>query len=126
MAHARAVAAFTNPSTNSYKRLIPGFEAPSILTYSCQNRSASVRIPYGSNAKSARAEFRFPDGTACPYLAFSALLLAGLDGIKNKTEPVGPMDEDLFKLIKTRNKSHTLLPYYQVLVTLHRRLLPTL
>ncbi len=98
MAHARAVAAFTNPSTNSYKRLIPGFEAPSILTYSCQNRSASVRIPYGSNAKSARAEFRFPDGTACPYLAFSALLLAGLDGIKNKTEPVGPMDEDLFKL----------------------------
>ena len=98
LAHARGVAAFTNPSTNSYKRLIPGFEAPSILTYSCQNRSASVRIPYGSSAKSARAEFRFPDGTSCPYLAFAALLLAGLDGIKNKTEPVGPMDEDLFKL----------------------------
>ncbi len=96
--HAQSVAAFTNPSTNSYKRLIPGFEAPSILTYSSQNRSASCRIPYGSNEKSVRAEMRFPDSTACPYLAFTALLLAGLDGIKNKTEPVGPMDEDLFEL----------------------------
>ncbi|WP_168236897.1 type I glutamate--ammonia ligase, partial [Campylobacter fetus] len=96
--HARSVAAFTNPSTNSYKRLIPGFEAPSILTYSCQNRSASCRIPYGSGEKSVRAEFRFPDSTACPYLAFAAMLLAGLDGIKNKVEPVGPMDEDLFEL----------------------------
>ncbi len=96
--HARSVAAFTNPSTNSYKRLIPGFEAPSILTYSCQNRSASCRIPYGLGEKSVRAEFRFPDSTACPYLAFAAMLLAGLDGIKNKVEPVGPMDEDLFEL----------------------------
>ncbi len=96
--HAQSVAAFTNPSTNSYKRLIPGFEAPSILTYSSQNRSASCRIPYGANEKSVRAEMRFPDSTACPYLAFSALLLAGLDGIKNKYEPVGPMDEDLFEL----------------------------
>ena len=96
--HARSVAAFTNPSTNSYKRLIPGFEAPSILTYSSQNRSASVRIPYGSGENSVRAEMRFPDGSACPYLAFAALLLAGLDGIKNKIEPVGPMDENLFKL----------------------------
>lgn len=96
--HARSVAAFTNPSSNSYKRLIPGFEAPSILTYSSQNRSASVRIPYGSGEKSVRAEMRFPDGSACPYLAFSALLLAGLDGIKNQIEPVGPMDENLFKL----------------------------
>lgn len=96
--HARSVAAFTNPSTNSYKRLIPGFEAPSILTYSCQNRSASCRIPYGAGEKSVRAEFRFPDSTACPYLAFSAMLMAGLDGIKNKIEPVGPMDEDLFEL----------------------------
>ena len=98
LAHAQSVAAFTNPSTNSYKRLIPGFEAPSILTYSSQNRSASCRIPYGANEKSVRAEMRFPDSTACPYLAFTALLLAGLDGIKNKTEPVGPMDEDLFEL----------------------------
>ena len=96
--HAQSLAAFTNPSTNSYKRLIPGFEAPSILTYSSQNRSASCRIPYGSNEKSVRAEMRFPDSTACPYLAFTALLLAGLDGIANKTEPVGPMDEDLFEL----------------------------
>ncbi|RAZ57188.1 type I glutamate--ammonia ligase [Campylobacter hyointestinalis] len=96
--HARSVAAFTNPSTNSYKRLIPGFEAPSILTYSCQNRSASCRIPYGAGEKSVRAEFRFPDSTACPYLAFTAMLMAGLDGIKNKIEPVGPMDEDLFEL----------------------------
>ncbi len=96
--HAQSVAAFTNASTNSYKRLIPGFEAPSILTYSSQNRSASCRIPYGSNEKSVRAEMRFPDSTACPYLAFTALLLAGLDGIANKTEPIGPMDEDLFEL----------------------------
>ena len=96
--HAQSVAAFTNASTNSFKRLIPGFEAPSILTYSSQNRSASCRIPYGSNEKSVRAEMRFPDSTACPYLAFTALLLAGLDGIKNQTEPIGPMDEDLFEL----------------------------
>lgn len=96
--HARSVAAFTNPSTNSYKRLIPGFEAPSILTYSSQNRSASIRIPYGSGEKSVRAEMRFPDSSSCPYLAFSALLLAGIDGIKNKYEPHGPMDEDLFVL----------------------------
>ena len=96
--HAQSLASFTNPSTNSYKRLIPGFEAPSILTYSSQNRSASCRIPYGANEKSVRAEVRFPDATACPYLAFTALLLAGLDGIANKTEPVGPMDEDLFEL----------------------------
>lgn len=98
MKHARGVSAFTNASTNSYKRLIPGFEAPSILTYSCQNRSAAVRIPYGCGEKSARVEMRFPDSTCCPYLGFSAMLLAGIDGIKNKIEPVGPMDEDLFKL----------------------------
>ena len=73
-------------------------ESGSILTYSCQNRSASCRIPYGSGEKSVRAEFRFPDSTACPYLAFAAMLLAGLDGIKNKVEHVGPMDEDLFEL----------------------------
>jgi glutamine synthetase len=96
--HARSVAAFTNASTNSYKRLIPGFEAPSILTYSSQNRSASCRIPYGAGEKATRIEMRFPDSTACPYLAFAAMLLAGLDGIKNKIEPVGPMDEDLFEL----------------------------
>jgi glutamine synthetase len=96
--HARSVAAFTNPATNSYKRLIPGFEAPSILTYSSQNRSASCRIPYGAGEKATRVEMRFPDSTANPYLAFTAMMLAGLDGIKNKDEPVGPMDEDLFEL----------------------------
>ncbi len=96
--HARAVAAFTNSSTNSYKRIIPGFEAPSILTYSSQNRSAACRIPYGAGEKATRIEMRFPDSTACPYLAFSAMMMAGLDGIKNKDIPVGPMDEDLFEL----------------------------
>jgi glutamine synthetase len=96
--HARAVAAFTNASTNSYKRLIPGFEAPSILTYSSQNRSASCRIPYGAGEKATRVEMRFPDSTACPYLAFAAMMMAGLDGIQNKYVPVGPMDEDLFEL----------------------------
>jgi glutamine synthetase len=96
--HARAVAAFTNASTNSYKRLIPGFEAPSILTYSSQNRSAACRIPYGAGEAATRIETRFPDSTANPYLAFAVLLLAGLDGIKNKDVPVGPMNEDLFEL----------------------------
>jgi glutamine synthetase len=96
--HARAVAAFTNASTNSYKRLIPGFEAPSILTYSSQNRSASCRIPYGAGEMATRVEMRFPDSTSCPYLAFAAMLMAGLDGINNKYEPVGPMDDDLFEL----------------------------
>ncbi|HHO41849.1 MAG TPA: type I glutamate--ammonia ligase, partial [Epsilonproteobacteria bacterium] len=96
--HAHAVAAFTNASTNSYKRLIPGFEAPSILTYSSQNRSASCRIPYGASEMATRIETRFPDSTSCPYLCFAVLMLAGLDGIKNKYVPIGPMDEDLFKL----------------------------
>jgi glutamine synthetase len=96
--HAYAVAAFTNASTNSYKRLVPGFEAPSILTYSAQNRSAACRVPYGAGAAATRLEMRFPDSTANPYLAFSAMMMAGIDGIKNKTEPVGPMDIDLFEL----------------------------
>ncbi len=111
--HARSVTAFTNPTTNSYKRLIPGFEAPNILTFSSQNRSASIRIPYGSGEKSVRAEMRFPDSSSCPYLAFSALLLAGLDGIKNKTEPVGPMDENLFILTldEIREKGILQLPH---------------
>jgi len=96
--HARAVAAFTNPTTNSYKRLLPGFEAPSILTYSSQNRSAACRIPYGAGEKATRIEMRFPDSTACPYLAFAVMMMAGLDGINNKDIPIGPMDEDLFEL----------------------------
>jgi glutamine synthetase len=96
--HAHAVSAFTNPSTNSYKRLIPGFEAPSILTYSSQNRSAACRIPYGAGEMATRIETRFPDSSACPYRCFAALMMAGLDGIKNKDIPVGPMNEDLFEL----------------------------
>ena len=96
--HAFAVSAFTNASTNSYKRLVPGFEAPSILTYSAQNRSSACRVPHGAGAPATRLEMRFPDSTANPYLAFSAMMMAGIDGIKNKTEPVGPMDEDLFEL----------------------------
>jgi glutamine synthetase len=96
--HARALAAFTNPSTNSYKRLVPGFEAPSILAYSAMNRSASCRIPYVNSPKAKRCEFRFPDSTANPYLAFSAMLLAGIDGIKNQIDPGEPREEDLFEL----------------------------
>lgn len=113
LANARSVAAFTNPSSNSYKRIVPGFEAPCILTYSCQNRSASCRVPYGINEKSARVEIRFPDSTSNPYLAFTSLLMAGLDGIKNKTIPVGPMDENLFALTldEIREKGIEQLPH---------------
>ncbi|WP_294960632.1 type I glutamate--ammonia ligase [Sulfurimonas sp.] len=96
--HAAAVSAFTNPTTNSYKRLLPGFEAPSILTYSSQNRSAACRIPYGAGEMATRVEMRFPDSTSCPYLAFAVMMMAGLDGIKKATVPVGPMDEDLYEL----------------------------
>ena len=96
--HSAAVASFTNPTTNSYKRLLPGFEAPSILTYSAKNRSAACRVPYGAGEKATRIEMRFPDSTACPYLAFAAMMMAGLDGISKKDVPVGPLDEDLFEL----------------------------
>ena len=96
--HARALNAFTNASTNSYKRLVPGFEAPVMLAYSARNRSASVRIPFESNPKGRRIEIRFPDSSGNPYLCFSAMMMAGLDGIKNKIDPGGPMDKDLYDL----------------------------
>ena len=111
--HARSVAAFSNASTNSYKRLIPGFEAPSILAYSAQNRSASIRIPYNQGEKAKRLEFRFPDSSSNPYLAFSALLMAGLDGIRQKIPAGEPMDIDLFELTldEIRDKGIKQLPH---------------
>ncbi|MET4808066.1 type I glutamate--ammonia ligase [Limibacillus sp. MBR-115] len=96
--HARALNAFTNPSTNSYKRLVPGFEAPVLLAYSSRNRSASCRIPFGAGPKAKRVEIRFPDAIANPYLAYTAMLMAGIDGIKNKIHPGDPMDKNLYDL----------------------------
>jgi glutamine synthetase len=106
--HAPSLLAFTNPTVNSYHRLVPGFEAPVNLVYSQRNRSACIRIPItGSNPKAKRIEFRCPDPAANPYLAFSAMLLAGLDGIKNKTEPAEPIDKDLYELPP---EEHSALP----------------
>ena len=96
--HARALNAFTNASTNSYKRLVPGFEAPVMLAYSARNRSASIRIPYEPSPKGKRIEVRFPDPTANPYLAFAAMLMAGIDGIQNKIHPGDAADKDLYDL----------------------------
>ena len=99
LAHAPALLAFTNPTANSYHRLVPGFEAPVNLVYSQRNRSACIRIPItGPSPKAKRMEFRCPDPSANPYLAFAAMLLAGLDGIANKIEPPAPVDKDLYEL----------------------------
>ena len=103
--HARALNAFTNASTNSYKRLVPGFEAPVMLAYSARNRSASIRIPYEPSPRGKRVEVRFPDPTANPYLAFAAMLMAGLDGIQNKIHPGDAADKDLYDLPPEEGKA---------------------
>jgi len=96
--HAKALNAITNPGTNSYKRLVPGFEAPINLAYSARNRSAACRIPYVSSPNARRVEVRFPDPTTNAYLAFAAMLMAGLDGVQNKIHPGDPIDKDMYHL----------------------------
>ena len=103
--HARALNAFCNSGTNSYKRLVPGFEAPTLLAYSARNRSASVRIPWVSSPKARRIEVRFPDSNGNPYFMFAAMMMAGLDGIQNKINPGAPLDKDLYDLEPEEEKN---------------------
>ena len=102
--HARAINAFSNASTNSYKRLVPGFEAPTLLAYSARNRSASCRIPWVANEKARRIEVRFPDSCGNPYFTFAALMMAGLDGVQNKLHPGEPMEKDLYDISSEEEK----------------------
>jgi glutamine synthetase len=109
--HARALAAFTNPGTNSYKRLVPGYEAPVNLAYSSRNRSAACRIPtYSASPKAKRVEVRFPDPSCNAYLAFAAMLMAGLDGIENKIDPGGPLDKNIYALSAEEAKTVPQMP----------------
>ncbi|MGH3910849.1 MAG: type I glutamate--ammonia ligase, partial [Pseudonocardiaceae bacterium] len=109
--HAPSLLAFTNPTVNSYHRLVPGFEAPVNLVYSQRNRSACIRIPItGNNPKAKRIEFRCPDSSGNPYLAFSAMMMAGLDGIKNAYEPAAPIDKDLYELPPEEARNVTQVP----------------
>ena len=103
--HARALNAFTNAATNSYKRLVKGFEAPTLIAHSARNRSAAVRVPFVANPKARRVEVRFPDSTGNPYFAFSAMLMAGLDGIVNRIDPGDPVDKDLYDLPPEEEKN---------------------
>jgi glutamine synthetase len=109
--HSRALAAFSNPTTNSYKRLIPGFEAPVNLAMSSRNRSASCRIPmYSPSPKAKRIEVRYPDPSCNPYLTFAAMLMAGLDGIENKIDPGDPLDKDIYALSAEETKGIPVMP----------------
>ncbi len=109
--HSRALAAFSNPTTNSYKRLVPGFEAPVNLAYSSRNRSAACRIPmYSSSPKAKRVEVRYPDPSCNPYLTFAALLMAGLDGIENKIKPGDPLDKDIYALTPQEAENIPVMP----------------
>ena len=111
LAHAKSILAFTNPTTNSYKRLVPGYEAPVTLALSSRNRSASCRIPmYSSSPKAKRIEVRYPDAAANPYLAFSAMLMAGLDGVENKTSPGEPLDKNIYSLTAEERAGIAVMP----------------
>ena len=109
--HAPSLLAFTSPTTNSYRRLVPGYEAPIKLIYSLRNRSAAVRIPtYSKSPKAKRIEFRPPDPSCNPYLAFAAQLMAGIDGIDNQIEPPEPIDRDIYELSAAESRAHPLHP----------------